>query len=390
MYVRILKTASHYCLLFFLFLSFSSSVKAQSTAQKTSSGVTLYSPYTKISVPPGQSLNYSVEVLNNSNTIKYISLRISGLPSGWTHSLRAGGWEVSQVAVLPKDKKELSLQVQVPLKVNKGNYLFHVVAAGYSSLPLTVAVSKRGTYKTEFTTTQANLEGAANASFTFNALLKNETADTQHYALNADPPPGWTVDFKASYKEVSSVSVNPNQTQNITIEVHPPDEIPAGTYQVPVLASNSNTASGLPLQVVLTGSYGMLLTTPTGLLSTDITAGDEKSMELVVRNTGSAPLKNISLSAASPVNWSVSFDPQKIEALQVGDTAQVVATIKADKNAIAGDYVTSLQAQAPATSSKADIRVSVRTAALWSWVGILIILTALGSVYYLFRRYGRR
>ena len=66
------------------------------------------------------------------------------------------------------------------------------------------------------------------------------------------------------------------------------------------------------------------------------------------------------------------------------------ATIHADKNAIAGDYVTRLEASTPETSAEASFRVTVKTPLLWGWVGILIIMAALGSVYSLFRKYGRR
>ena len=41
--------------------------------------------------------------------------------------------------------------------------------------------------------------------------------------------------------------------------------------------------------------------------STEITAGDVKRIELVVRNTGSSLLKDIQLSANKPVDWEVSF-----------------------------------------------------------------------------------
>lgn len=386
MHARILKTVSFCSLLSFCFCTFTT----VSTAQSTTQNVTLYSPYTKIAVPPGQLITYSIDVINNSNTTKNIDLGLSGLPRGWTYTLKSGGWNISRISVLPKKQNNLSLQVQVPLKVNKGAYQFQVSAKGVAVLPLTVVISKKGTYKTTFSTEQPNLEGAANSTFTFNASLANQTIDTQLYALNAQAPPGWNIDFKANYKQVSSVNVDANHTQNITIDIHPPDQTPAGTYKIPVFASTNNTSAGLELEVAVTGSYAMELSTPSGLLSTNITAGNERQLELSVKNNGSAPLKKITLSSAAPVNWTVDFDPKQIDLLPAGGTAQVSATIKADKNAIAGDYVTSITAQTPATSSKADIRVSVNTPVLWGWMGIIIILIALGSVFYLFRKFGRR
>jgi uncharacterized membrane protein len=292
--------------------------------------------------------------------------------------------------VLPNQKETISLAVNVPLKIKKGTYHFSVRATGYSVLPLTVVVAREGAYKTALSTKQANLEGAASTAFTFNATLMNETADTQLYALKSEAPAGWDVTFKANYKQVASVNVDANQTENLTISVDPPDEVAAGTYNIPVYASTSETSAYLPLQVVITGSYGMKLTTPTGLLSTHITAGSEERVKLLVKNTGSATLKKINLSFTAPTNWDVTFDPGQVDVLLPGKTTEVFATIKADKDAIAGDYMADLQAKTAETSSKAAFRVSVRTSMLWGWIGILIILIALGSVYYLFRKYGRR
>lgn len=352
--------------------------------------LTLYTPYTRIAVPPGQSIDYSIDVINNSKVVGNADIAIAGLPKDWTYEIKSGGWNVSRISVLPGERKNFSLQVQVPLKINKGTYGFQVLAKGLGQLPISVVVSEQGTFKTEFSTGQANMEGAANATFTYNATLRNRTADAQVYALRAYAPPGWNVAFKANYKQVSSVSVEANKTQDITIEVDPPDQLKAGKYKIPIQAATEATSANLELEAGITGSYAMELTTPQGLLSTDITAGDDKKVELLVRNTGSADLANIDLQSAAPANWTVTFEPKKVDRLPAGATAQVVATIKADKKAIAGDYVTNMEAKTPEVSSRAAFRVSVETSMIWGWMGILIILVALGSVYRLFRKYGRR
>lgn len=350
----------------------------------------IYTPYTSVTVSPGESVNYPVDVINKSGSVKNANIVLSGLPKGWTYDLKADGWNISQLAVLPGEKKSFTLALQVPMKINKGSYRFVVAAKGLGQLPLVVNVSQQGTYETAFSSTQPNIEGAANSTFTYNATLRNRTADNQVYALSAYAPPGWNVAFKANYKQVSSVSVDANHTQEITVELDPPDELPAGTYKIPVIAATSGTSAQLELQAVITGSYALELTTPTGLLSTDITAGDDRRIQLVLQNRGSAPLKNIDLQSAAPANWEVSFDPKKIDILEPGKSSQVSAIIKADRKAIAGDYEAALQAKAPEANAKATFRISVRTSFLSGWLGILIILVATGSVYYLFRKYGRR
>jgi uncharacterized membrane protein len=361
----------------------------QYSAQAADS-LTLYTPYTKISVPPGESIDYSIDVINDGNAPVTVDISVWGMPRGWDYLLKAGGWNVKQLSVLPGQKKTLTLQVEVPLKVNKGNYRFQVLAGQLGRLSLVVNVSEMGTFKTEFTTEQANMEGHAESNFTFRTTLRNRTPDKQLYSLRADVPRGWRVTFKPNYQQATSVEIEANTSTDISIEVKPPAIIEAGTYKIPVQAVTKASSAKLELEVVITGTYDMELTTPTGLLSTSITAGNEKRVELLVRNTGSSELTDIKFSSSSPVNWEVVFDPDKIDLLEAGGNAKTMATIKASEKAIAGDYVTNMTARTPEVTARAAFRISVKTPMLWGWIGVGIIIVALGSVIYLFRKYGRR
>lgn len=351
--------------------------------------VILYTPYTKISVSPGASIDYSIDLINNTDQLMNANLSVSGLSASWKHEMKSGGWSLSQLSVLPKEKKTFNLKVEVPLKVNKGNYHF-VVYAGNAKLPLDVVVAQKGTYQTEFTTDQPNMQGNSKSTFTFSATLKNQTADQQLYALMANAPRGWNVVFKPNYKQATSAQVEANATENISIDINPAANVQAGTYKIPVRATTSSTSADIELEVVVTGFYDIELTTPRGLLSAEITAGDMKRIDLLVRNNGSAELKDVQLTASKPVDWEVTFEPSKIEKLTAGGTTNVTATIKASGKALPGDYVTKMTAKTPEVNTTAEFRISVHTPMVYGWLGILIIMLVLGGVYYLFRKYGRR
>ena len=352
--------------------------------------VMLYTPYTKIAVPPGESINYSVDVINNCGEVKNASISVLGMPRGWKYEMKAGGWTVDQISVLPGEKKNFSFKVDVPFKVNKGTYHFTLTAPGVAELPLTVTVSEQGTYQTEFVTKQPNMQGNSKSTFNFNTTLKNQTADQQLYALMADVPRGWNVTFRVSGKQATSAQVEANSTQNVSIDITPPANVEAGSYKIPVRAATGTTSAELELEVVVTGSFQMELTTPRGLLSADITAGDVKRIELEVKNTGSSLLKDIQLSASKPADWEVTFKPTKIDALKAGETSTVTAILKASKKALPGDYVTTIMAKTPEVNADAQFRIAVKTPMIWGWVGVLIIIATIGVVYYLFRKYGRR
>ena len=171
----------------------------------------LYTPYTNISVSPGQTVTYDVDAINNSKQIQHFALAVKGLHSGWTSALLSGGWKVSGISVLPGERKSVSMTVNVPLKINKGSYHFYIVARSLCSLPLVVQITKQGIYKTVLTTDQSNMEGTSKTTFTFQANLQNMTADSLLYALQARVNSGWKVVFKSNYKEVAVFPVEATQ-----------------------------------------------------------------------------------------------------------------------------------------------------------------------------------
>ena len=376
---------TNYLLFFAVLLGAFPAAVAHAAADSLSTGVVLYSPYTKIVVSPGASINYSVDLINNGHEIRTENIALGGLPSSWKYDIKSGGWNIEQMAVLPDEKKNFTLTVNVPLKINKGSYKFHL-SAGEARLPLTIVVSKQGTYQSEFTTDQPNMQGNSKSNFTFSTTLRNQTADRQLYALMADAPRGWNVVFKPNYKQATSAQVDANASQNISVEVTPAANAEAGTYKIPVRAVTNSTSAELTLEVAITGTFQMEVTTPKGLLSADITAGDTRRSDLEVVNTGSSELKDIQLSSRNPAGWELSFEPSKIASLKAGAAANVTAELTASPNALPGDYVVVMDAKTPEVTADAQFRISVKTPLFWGWVGVLVILAAVGGVYCLIRK----
>lgn len=352
--------------------------------------VSLYTPYTSLVAPPGESISYSVDVINNTSQIQDVALNVDTGNSKWNYELTSNGHQIQRIAVKPNESQNVNLQLDVPLEVNKGEYVIKVNTNTGSALNLKVQVSEQGTYKTELTTDQPSVQGHAETTFNFSATLQNRTAEKQLYALRSAAPAGWDVKFSVGGSDVASVNVEPNSSAEISITAVPPKQIKAGSYKIPMEASTNSTKAETEFEVVITGTYGMELSTPEGLLSTSVTSGSSKKLDLVVKNTGTSPLKDINLSSTAPTDWEVTFEPQTIESIEPGKTANVQATIKADEKAIAGDYVVNMSAQTAEKTADAQFRVAVKTSMLWGWLGILIILAVVGGVYYLFRTYGRR
>ncbi|CAM4230053.1 COG1470 family protein [Paenibacillus tarimensis] len=349
----------------------------------------LYTPYLDISASPGESITYPIELINHSSTTLKTALSVKG-KDGWVQELTADGRQVKQIAVKPGESQSAELRLQVPLKVEKGSYTFTVNATGANPLDLHVDVTEKGTYSSAFTIEQSNMEGHADSTFTFTANLQNRTAEEQTYSLTAAADPGWDIRFKSGGNNVTSVTAEPNASETITIEAVPPENASAGTFVIPVSASNNSTSASAELEVVITGTFDLQLTTADERLNTDVTAGSTRRLDLVVTNTGTSALSEVNMSAQSPSGWEVSFEPSSIRMIEPGQTKTVQAIIKADSKAMPGDYAVSLSAASPEKTSQASIRVAVKSSVLWGWVGILIVIAVAGFIAYLIRRYGRR
>ncbi|WP_231686749.1 NEW3 domain-containing protein [Bacillus sp. JCM 19034] len=357
-------------------------------------GIELYTPYTGISVTPGESIRYTFEILNHTSNVQQVTVELEEKTNDWEYTLSSDGWHVQSLSIKPNDIQEFDIEVVVPLEVEKGLYQMKAVAQTENGLTaereLTVNVTEEGTFASEFTSDQLNLEGHSDSTFSYNTTITNRTADEQHYALLAQPPNGWHVDFTVDGQTVTAVTVESNSSQNVTVNVTPATTVSEESYEIPIVARNENTSAELTLEAVITGSYDIELTTPSGRLSDSLTAGRSKTIELIVENTGSATLTDISLSASQPHNWDITFDKETITVLEAGESELVKATITASRQAIAGDYVVDITANAPEVNANTSFRMSVKTSLLWGWVSILTIAIVIGGIYFLIRKYGRR
>lgn len=352
----------------------------------------IFTSRTSLSAPPGETINYTVDLINNSSEIKTASLSfVAGARAqDWTYELTSGGHPVQEIAVKPDDYETLSLSLTVPMEVEKGEYTFQLVAGEFGRLSLRVNVTETGSYQSELSADQPNMQGYADSNFTYSLTLKNRTAEKQQYALTAEAPAGWGARFTSGGNNVTSVEIEPNASKSISLHLTPPENAKADTYKIAVHAASGATSADTEVEAVITGTYNLVLTTADERLSASVTAGKERKLELIVRNTGSADLSDISMTATSPSGWEVTFDPKNIAVLKAGESKPVTATIKSSDKSLAGDYLVALSAQADEKSAHASIRMTVKTSSLWGLVGILIIVAVAAGIYGLFRKFGRR
>jgi uncharacterized membrane protein len=266
--------------------------------------------------------------------------------------------------------------------------LFFICAAIFISS--SQAQSSGSKQNSTFTARLINIESAVTTPFRYNTSLYNGSGQTNIYELLVKAPDGWMTSFRTDGSQVAAVRVEAGKTQNISVEITASPSAKPGKYDIPVSAVTNGDTLRIDLEAVVKGSYDLQLTTPTGRLSDDITEGSSKQLQLTVKNTGTLPLNDVALSAQSPTQWSTKFEPSNIERLDPGQSQEVEASLSVPDKTIAGDYVTNFTAKNSFATADAAFRMTVKTSLLSGWIGIMVILLALATVYYLVRKYGRR
>jgi uncharacterized membrane protein len=400
-----LKSVLIFSILILLSIGGTATVPAQSDKEKDvlprpERGIAIYTEFSGVIVPPGESVRMELTADNKGKRDENISLKISQVPKGWRASLKAPNFSVDAVPVPATKTRTMTFLAEPDKTVKPGNYHFQVDAqtedGKFTSVQkINVTVRERTAMGEDFTITTSYpvLQGQTDAKFEFSLEVNNKSEADRNFNLSAVAPPKWEISFKPAYeqKQISSFRIKGGSSQNVAVEVTPPKDAQAGSFPIVVGIASGDKKQDVKLTVVLTGIYKLDAGTPTGLLSLEALAGKAAQMSLFVKNTGSAVNKNISFSSFKPENWKVEFKPEKIEALEPDAMKQVEVMITPAGQALVGDYSVGLSVDGEKGSSKTvEMRVSVKTSAAWGWIGIIIIVLVIAGLGGLFLWLGRR
>ncbi len=353
-------------------------------------------PYPAVAVAPGDSTTFPLVV--RPDAPEQVTLAVEDVPEGWTATIRGGGFTVDAVYADPTEPPEVELEVEVPADAAAETTTLNVTAtAGGESttLPIQVRVSADAGTGVTLETEVPALRGAASDTFDFDLTLNNDTAREARFTLEAAGGEGtedWTIDiYPSAEQQASNAVVEAGGTETITVHVDPPDTAAAGPYAIAARATAGEEQAVAELGVEITGNYGMELTTSDGRLNATAQAGGSSELRLLVTNTGSAPLTNLTFSATPPSGWEVTFAPDSVAQLEPGaEPTEVVATINASGSAIAGDYQLTVNANSDNANETIEVRTTVETSPVWGFVGIALIVAVGAGLVWVFRQYGRR
>jgi uncharacterized membrane protein len=357
-------------------------------------GLTVFTRYPAQEAAIGESVTFALTV-RNGTAPDTVRLAIQDLPDGWNGSFRGGGKVIQAAYVEPQNEASVDLKVEPPRDVAAGSYKFSVIATGQGqqkiTLPVELIIKDKVPPSMSFSLELPTLRGTPETTFRYNATLKNEGDADLTVNLLADAPKGLDVTFKLNGQDVTSIPLAANESKRLSVEAKPFPDLPAGSYPIKITAQGGETEAAADLTAEVTGQPTLTITAPDGRLSAQANVGELTPVKLVVQNTGSAPARNVEMTASPPGGWKVEFEPKVLAEVPSGQQVEVTASLQPAAQAVAGDYVVNIQAKPEDGPSKsADFRITVLTSTLWGMAGIGLIAVAVAVVGLAVSRFGRR
>jgi uncharacterized membrane protein len=365
---------------------------APATAVQAAAGLTLTTSYPSVVVSPGTTVSFDLKV--STNDPNRVDLTLAGVPTGWTAELHGGGFVVGAVQTDGSTPTAVRLDVDVPTGAT-GTTRMTVTATSTGTtvqLPLDIKVEENAGGAVTVEPDYEALRGSADQSFTFNLNVANQKDEDLTYTSTAQGPVGWDVKVQLTgQSQAVSGTVKANGTSGATVSVTPADNAEAGTYPIQVTTTVGGEQFPLELSVEITGSYSMSLSTPNANLAAHGPAGSVTEQQFTITNTGTTPLTAVKLAGTLPTGWKVEFSPAQVDSIAPDASETITAKITPSGDAIAGDYSLTFRASAAESATdNADLRFTIETSILGAIVGAGLIVAAIGGLYWVFRRYGRR
>ncbi|MGB7260206.1 MAG: NEW3 domain-containing protein [Pseudolabrys sp.] len=358
-------------------------------------GLYLLTDYPAVTVRPGGTSTVSLRLQNYALAPERLALSVSGVPAGWTATLLGGGQPVAAAMPATDQSVSLDLRLDVPKDAKIGTQTLTVMAQGSNaqvSLPVAVTLAKELPAKLSLQPQLPELRGSSSSSFEYTLTIKNDSGKKELVSLAAQAPRNFDTSFTEAYgtQQLTAIPVDAGKTKDVKLKVVPPSTVDAGHYNVTARIGAEDAHADTALKLDITGEPKLELSGREGLLSARATAGAESSIPIVVTNTGTAPAELVNLSGNAPSGWKVTFEPKTIDRIAPNQHKEVQALVHPSAKAIAGDYVTTLNASSRGENASARFRVTVTTSTVWGIAGAGIIGAALLIMVGAVARFGRR
>jgi len=241
------------------------------------------------------------------------------------------------------------------------------------------------------------LSAKAGNNFEFSVDVTFQGDEEATFDVVTEGPENWYIAVTPSYQEseITAVKLSPGKKESLKVKAYPPllkEEQKPGDYEIKLTISNEDLklSEETTFTATITAVYELGLTAKYGVLNTKATSGKNNPFIIVLKNSGSDTIENITFKSDAPQKWIVKFSPEKVDKLSADESKDIEVSITPPDKTIAGDYMLNFSVSSKDASDNVDVRVTVETPSIWGWIGIAIIVVVVIGVAVIFARLGRR
>jgi len=238
--------------------------------------------------------------------------------------------------------------------------------------------------------------GKEGTVFEFETSVTYDGEEEKYFDIVEDFPAGWDMDVNPGTNaiDVPVILLRPNTVETLKIRCKTLIDQEPGEYMFKITLVSAMEGDELEGSAEFTGIVkpdgALELVASTERLNTEVRAGKENIYTIIVKNTGSAPVEDISLnSSGEPEGWLVELE-DSINIVEVGEEVEVEVMITPPERTISGNYSINFNASSEDGNDSLQIRTVVETPLIWKIVGIGIIALVIAGIAIIFERLGRR
>ena len=242
-----------------------------------------------------------------------------------------------------------------------------------------------------------SMEGSGNETFEYDILVVPATDEVAGvYDFNVTAPSGWEATVWGGHpaKQVGAIDFGgkrvSSQVMTVRAQAIKGKTPEPGEYVITLEMESGELKSTFDLTAVVTANYEFNMHTATGRLNTEVKGVEDKHISVLLENTGTAAIENVTLSSTEPEGWNITFNPDKIDSLGPGLKEEVDVVVKPPERAITKDYYATLRAESKNGTETLRLRITVQTPRTVTGAGIGITASVIIGLIFLFRHLSLR
>jgi uncharacterized membrane protein len=238
--------------------------------------------------------------------------------------------------------------------------------------------------------------GEKDTVFSFETKVTYQGEEEKYFEISSELPSGWNMEVNPGSKAINIplIKLKPESAETLKLKYSPMVDQKPGDYIFKLILRSTEEGDDLQGSAEFTG-----IVKPSGrpellplkdMLNTEVAPGVDNKYTLVLKNKGTAPVEDITLSSSGePEGWQVEL-VDTIDMVAVNEEIEVEVTITPPEKTIAGNYSINFNASSEEGSDDLEIRTIVKVPLIWRITGIGIIAVVITGIAVIFERLGRR